>query len=461
MARAILYLRQSVAREESISLEVQESACREHATRNGHTVVGVESDPGISGRTFKRKGVQNAIARVEAGAAEVIILWKWSRLSRNRLDWAIATDRVESLGGQIESATEPMDTSTSSGRFARGVLAELAAFESERIGDTWKEAQARRVKMGLPASGTEQFGYVRAREGYTPDPVTAPVLRQLYTDFMSGKGFRPLTELSAVHGGPVTATGVRYLLDRGFGAGYITVHKQLVKGAHEPIITELEFKRYKTVRKQRAPRPRAESSPYPFSGVVFCECGLSMGGGPQLSVGGEMKRRYNCGAFKNAGGHTNSVHEGLVEEAVLAKLAELAGEVNSKTKTRLGQLGSKRTADARPKLRRDLSTVLARIDSLTERSLDGRIEADTYERLMAKNRLDRDSLKERLDALDLQAETRAAPPVTPDMLAMWPQMPVDVQRGIVKAMIARVIVPRGRTRWNPAPLDVRTHWDIK
>ena len=144
--RAILYLRQSIAREESISLELQEDAGRRYATQQGYEVIGVEADEGISGRTWhKRPAIQRVMAQIETGEADVIILWKWSRLSRSRLDWAIAIDKVEAAGGRIESATEQVDVSTSTGRFARGMLAEFAAFESERIGDTWKEAHQRRV----------------------------------------------------------------------------------------------------------------------------------------------------------------------------------------------------------------------------------------------------------------------------------------------------------------------------
>lgn len=463
MGRALAYIRVSKEKEDGISPELQIAAIEKHCTEHGHTIVETIEDLDLSGRFWKRRQVERAVGMIERREADVLVVWKVSRVSRNRVDWNIAVDRIESIGGQVESATEPMDTTTSSGRFARGVLAELAAFESERIGEQWKEAHARRVRNGLPHSGTEQFGYTRSREGYAPDPETAPVLRQLYMDFIHGKGFRPLADLSAAHAGPTTTTGVRYLLDRGFGAGLITVRKELVKGAHEPVITELEFKRYKTVRKQRGSRPRAESSPYPFSGVVFCECGLSMGGNSPVGQDGAKKRRYTCGAQKNADGHTNSVLESLVEETVLAKLAEVAGEVNSKSKTKLGETGSKRTADARPKLRRDLSKVLAKIDTMTERWMenDGSVDRDTYDRLLAKWQGDRDALQERLDLLDLQAETRDAPPVTPDMLAMWPQMPADVQRGIVKAVIASVTVPRGRTRWNPKPLVALTHWDVR
>ncbi|HEY2644565.1 MAG TPA: recombinase family protein, partial [Galbitalea sp.] len=150
--RAILYLRQSTYREESISLELQEFEGRAYAARNGYEVVGVEGDPGISGRTWNRPAVQRVMKMIDDGDADVIVLWKWSRLSRSRLDWAVAADRVESAGGRIESATEPIDATTSTGRFARGMMTEFAAFESERIGDVWRESHARRIRNGLPAN---------------------------------------------------------------------------------------------------------------------------------------------------------------------------------------------------------------------------------------------------------------------------------------------------------------------
>ena len=137
--RAVLYLRQSVAREESISLELQEIAGRRYCEQRGYEVVEVLADPGISGRTWARPAVQHAVRMIEARDVDVIVVWKWSRLSRSRRDWAVAVDRVEGAGGRLESSTEPVDTTTSTGRFTRGMLAELAAFESERIGDTWRE----------------------------------------------------------------------------------------------------------------------------------------------------------------------------------------------------------------------------------------------------------------------------------------------------------------------------------
>lgn len=64
--------------------------------------------------------------KIETRDTDVIVLWKWSRFSRRRLDWEVAADRVQVAGGRIESATEPIDTSTASGDLALGMMVSLA-----------------------------------------------------------------------------------------------------------------------------------------------------------------------------------------------------------------------------------------------------------------------------------------------------------------------------------------------
>src|SRR5690348_11701092 len=110
--RAVLYLRQSISHDDSISLELQEASCRAYCQQQGYQVVAVESDPGISGRTWKRPAVNRVMQLIEDGGADVVVLWKWSRLSRSRRDWALAADRADVAGGRIESSTEAVDIGT-------------------------------------------------------------------------------------------------------------------------------------------------------------------------------------------------------------------------------------------------------------------------------------------------------------------------------------------------------------
>lgn len=457
--RAALYLRQSTYREESISLELQETACRTYAAQQGYEVVAVEQDPGISGRKWdNRPGVQKVMGLLEDKGADVIVLWKWSRLSRSRLHWAVAADKVETLGGRIESATEPVDVSTSTGRFTRGMLTEMAAFESERIGDSWKETQARRISMGLPHSGRARFGYTYTHEhGFQPDPVTGPVLRTMYRDYIAGIGFWKLAEESRAHGGPTVATGVRRMMDAGFAAGYITHRGETIQGAHEALITEAEWKAYTVGRKARSQRQRAETSGHVYSGIVRCECGYTMTGNNFTDRKGRPTSRYNCAAPQAGGDHTNAIVTTRLDEAVLDFLGRVANLVNSDAAKSPALAQPMSRIDARPRINADLSKNASRIDSLTMKYLDGDVTKEVHDRLMDKLTAEKRELQDRLDALEVKMQAPASPTLAADLLAHWDQMPPEVKRNILLEMEVQIVVSReGGGRWNPKEIRVFT-----
>lgn len=458
--RAALYLRQSTFREESISLELQENACRTYAEQQGYDVVATESDPGISGRTWKRPGVQKVMDLIERKDADVIVLWKWSRLSRSRMHWAVAADKVETLGGRIESATEQIDVSTSTGRLARGMLTEFAAFESERIGDSWKEAHARRVRNGLPVSGKPRFGYTYSREtGYVPDPVTSEVLRKLYLDYLAGTGFWKLSETSKAHGGPVVATGVRRMMDAGFAAGYITHRGESIAGAHEAVISESEWKAYKVARRERAQRPRAETAGHVYSGIVRCECGYTMTGNNFIDRKGRPTSRYNCAAPQAGGDHTNAIVTTRLDEAVLEFLRGVSEMVNTQAAESPSKAKPLSRIDARPQINADLSKNASRIDSLTMKYLDGDVTKEVHDRLMLKLHTEQKELQDRLDALEVKLETPPPVALAADLVAHWDQMPPEVKRGILGQLVDRIEVSReGGGRWNPKEIRVIPAW---
>ena len=63
----------------------------------------------------------------------------------------------------------------------------MAAFESDRVGDVWREVRERRVALGLPSNGAEMFGYRKRADGrYVPDRRTGPILADLYRRSIRG-----------------------------------------------------------------------------------------------------------------------------------------------------------------------------------------------------------------------------------------------------------------------------------
>lgn len=454
--RAVLYLRQSTYREESISLELQEHEGRAYCERRGYEVVAVEADPGISGRTWNRPAVQRVMQLIEDGQADVIVLWKWSRLSRRRLDWAVAVDKVESVGGRIESATEPLDTTTSAGRLARGMLTEFAAFESERIGDVWREAHARRIRNGMPANGKPRFGYAYSRElGFTPDPVTAPVLADLYRRYIAGESVYALVKMLNDRGvSPVSGYGpgsdglwtdrtLRRVLDSGFAAGLITARGEHHPGRHDALITELEWKAFREARERRRKYGRVERSEYLLSGLVRCSCGSPMNAG---QYGEKRERKYRC---RDA--HAKRTHEGgyvtaaFVEAAVKDWLSEYAAELDERAAAVVAQPRPIRLEDPSAPLRARLARVEANIDKLGLQAIETDMPADSYNRLLAKLTAERDEISRALNTIEVRA-ARPVLAIAPNLLANWDRFPIPERRELLRRLIQYVEVTPGRPR---------------
>lgn len=295
--KAVLYLRQSVTRDDSISIELQETAGRDYCERQGYEIAAVEVDAGLSGRNWsKRPAVQRVMDMVDDGSADVIVLWKWSRLSRNRKDWAIAADRVDIAGGRIESATEPIDTATASGRFARGVMTEYAAFQSEQIGEQWQEVFARRTKLGLSPTGSMPWGWEKSGDTARISDENAATIRTMYRLYSEGRGLVHIANwlndqgYKSKRGNPWQFASVRGCLESPFHSGQIAYNGTLYPGSHEGIISPDDYERFMDRRKDRAVPVRPRKSAYLLSTLVVCHCGKKRVG----NVSNRRMRSYVC-----------------------------------------------------------------------------------------------------------------------------------------------------------------------
>lgn len=408
--KAVLYLRQSTFREESISLLLQETAGRDYCERMGYTVVAIEQDPGVSGRTWKRPAVQRVMQMVESRDADVIVLWRWSRLSRSRKDWALAADRVDVAGGRIESATEPNDVSAA-GRFARGVMTELAAFESERIGEQWREVHANRVARGLQ-SGRMPWGWTTEGGKAVPHPDNASAIPRLYELYLSGMGGRQLAEWLGSHGYKTFYDKAKWnnatvcaILDSPFHAGLISYRGELHPGSQEPLVSVETWKRYRAMRAERA-NERAPRHTYLLSGLITCsKCGAKVFGFAIRAKHGKTAGAsdyfgYRCksvGVDKDHGPGTISAR--LVDAAFLKWLdrqSELAAPEPFELPIGSDAIDAKRIA-------REIAALDAQVVELT-RQLGQRIVPErAYQATVAEIEISRSKLTESLQKLETAA----------------------------------------------------------
>lgn len=485
---AVIYVRQSIYRDDSLSLESQEIICQEHCRRHGYHVVAVESDPGRSGTTTaNRPGFRRVTEHLDQDRAQVVVAWKWSRYFRHRLHWNVAVHEIESRGGLLESATEPVDVTTASGRLQRGMLAEFAAFEAERTGEVWKETHTRRRARGQPAQGGDRYGY--RREGakhdqrFVPDPEQSEHLAWMYEAFIGGMGFAAIAaDLNSRGvrnrlGKPWQRTTVRQLLDSGFAAGLI-LHQprdqngrpagepDRTPGAHEPVIDDATWRAYLATRagRWRTP-PRVVEPRYPLTGLVRCgDCGDAMhptGGGT-----GQAGHSYVCGRYRTTGeGKCVTAVRANVEAEVLAWLAGLASDLDA------AAAADRSTTQVRRRARADVRTAarqVAELDrqlgELTRQLVAGVVPETAYRTARDELTAEREQAAEQLAHAETEQAQRPAKAgrTARSLLDDWDLLAVRDRRDLLATLIARVEVhpPElvdGR-RWGRSTVRVVARW---
>ena len=88
MKKACVYTRVSTQEQanEGYSIEEQERMCKAGIESKGWQYVRTFSDPGISGRTMKRPGLQAMFQAIKDKEIEAVFIYKLDRLSRKQRD---------------------------------------------------------------------------------------------------------------------------------------------------------------------------------------------------------------------------------------------------------------------------------------------------------------------------------------------------------------------------------------
>lgn len=476
-ARAIGYVRVSKAREEMISPELQITAITDYCQRNGAALVAIITDLDTTGRNFARAGIQQAIGQVESGEANLVVVWKWSRFGRNVRDCLINIDRLEVAGGRLVAATEDFDD-TPVGRFGRGQFLLMAQFESERIGEQWKEAQARRIRNGLPHHGLPRFGYTYSKaDGYQPDPLTAPILISLYERYIAGESPRRISDdlnrqgIPSPGGGTWWNTTIQQTLSTGFGAGLIRVNPRpggaspangtYLPGKHQAVISTETWEAYCRKRAINAGlAPQIREPKHSLSGLVRCG---GCGGSLYKTVSTKRPTALLCSsrAQKRTCPHPVYVQLAYVEEKVMEWLVAIAEEVDTRTRaTQEARAGKSRQRGEAKAHAREIVRLDNALTRLTRQFAEGLIPDSAYltarDSLTSEKKSHEDALLRLQDAVASMATPKAAPALIRD----WPTLDTLGRREILAALISQVTVT-GHGAGYRATVDITPKWESR
>jgi len=205
-----IYKRQSVDKQDSISVESQLEFCR-HELRGDN--FREYTDKGFSGKNTDRPQFQQLIRDIEKGLIGKVVVYKLDRISRSIIDFANMMELFQRYNVEFVSATEKFDTSTPMGRAMLNICIVFAQLERETIQKRVTDAYYSRCQKGYRMGGKIPYGY--NTEPIVMDGINT---KMLVADPEAAKQVKLMFEMYA---DPQTSLGdiARYFADHGIDYG--------------------------------------------------------------------------------------------------------------------------------------------------------------------------------------------------------------------------------------------------
>ena len=150
---------------EGASLEAQQAKITAWCIANGYELGSFHVDAGISGaRARNRPALQAAITAACKQKAPLIV-YALSRFARSTKDAITISEQLAKAGADLVSLTEKLDTTTAAGKMMFRMMAVLAEFERDQIGERTREVLQHLRSQGRRISRFVPFGFDLTADG--------------------------------------------------------------------------------------------------------------------------------------------------------------------------------------------------------------------------------------------------------------------------------------------------------
>ena len=324
---AAAYIRVSTDNQTELSPDSQIKEIRKYAKQHGYIVPNefIFRDDGISGRKAEKRPDfirMIAIAKQKPAPFSAVLLWKFSRFARNQEESIFYKGMLAKNNIDVKSISEPIIDGPF-GSLIERIIEWFDEFYSINLSGEVKRGMTERVERGGAVS-IPAFGYNIVDKKYVINPDTAPIVRQIYADYLNGMGALQIAHklndmgirttrgnlwenrtVDYVLRNPVYIGKIRWNPNGRTRRNYDDPNIMIVDGQHEPIIDEDSFNKvqavYEVNQKKHARYAHANGKKYMYMlhGLVKCsDCGSSL----SMSARGQGLQciRYTKGQCKSS-----------------------------------------------------------------------------------------------------------------------------------------------------------------
>ena len=182
--RAILYARVSTEEQAQTgySLRQQLEALREYAAREEYEVLEEVEDPGQSGASLERPGMDRVRDLVAGGGVSTVLAQDRDRVARKPAYNYLLQEEFAEHGCKLKALNDYGDDSPE-GALMRGIQDQFAEYERAKTAERTRRGKLRRAREGKVIAGylpNYGFEYNRARDNYIVDAKSMRVVQRMF-----------------------------------------------------------------------------------------------------------------------------------------------------------------------------------------------------------------------------------------------------------------------------------------
>jgi site-specific DNA recombinase len=467
---AILYRRVSSDEQakDGYSLRAQTEHLRRFCKDAGMTIVAEFEDDGYSAKTFDRPGWRELSAwtssnRGTPAAADLLLVTKWSRFSRNMQEALTQIEDLRSLGIEAQATEQWVNYSDPNHLYVLAINLVEPDVANRWLSINVKQGMRRAMREGRWVS-KPPVGYTRARDAedraiMVPHPEQAPLVAGAFE--LAADPALPIAEVyrrAKRLGLRVGRSRFFKLLKDPVYTGKIEIDAwrdepaETVAAVHEPIVDERTFARvqlrFENPRRtgERAPRPE-----FPLRGMLLCpHCQKPVTGSSSKGRGkyypyyachrcnrrpkGTTDRRAAGETFRHRAGVVHTAFSGFLGDVQLShEFAELYRAFSQEE----GRKAAASTQRRARQLRKQIADEEERRARAEDLYIDGDLDAAAFERATSRCARRIEDLEGKLDALRQEdpaafAEHQAfGYDVVSDLTGIWTRGDAEAKAALV------------------------------
>lgn len=421
----VIYARYSSDNQREESIEGQLRECMAFAEKNDITILNTYIDRAFSAKTDNRPEFQHMISDSKKKMFDVVLVWKYDRFARNRLDSLLYKQLLQRNNIKLISVTEPIMNS-SVGIIVESMIDSYNEYYSAELAEKVTRGMTENALKGKYNGGTLPIGYIIDEEKYFRiDPLTAPVVLEAFQKYDEGMTMKEIVDYLKLKGirtkrnGAISINSLNRMLHNRRYIGEYKFRDVITPDAIPAIVPKDLFDRVqeKLEKNKKAPARKKAEDEYLLTTKLYCgKCGCYMVGESGTSQQKKIVHRYyKCVSVKNHKGcDKKTVKKDWSEDLTIKMIKRIIFDdkmLDNLANEIIKYIGQESTL--LPQLRKQLKDCEKGIDNLLNAIQAGIFTPSTKERL--------ESLEQQKEELTIRIaqEEIVKPPIDKDKILFW------------------------------------------